>query len=255
MIVPVLLTLVTAVAVAATRTKLPKPPPDLPPPPNGGSGRLSPGTRVRVNVQEWIGSLRAPPVSLAVVPMNVTHVLVEVVQPQPASASFSGNIVGYWNEAGALVMLPVPAFVPAVPLGAVESIEIGGPSPAPPLPLNAGPIAAPPPDLPIVARPDAPTMRLAPSRAYRGRLDLPPGSRLDLERLAARLLAQAGLAPETIRVLSSPGEAAPHVPPFALANPGQGTRWFHARYLGRDPIDVPRPRELVVMWQVRGPLM
>jgi hypothetical protein len=259
MIVPILFTLftVTAVAVAASRSKDPKPSNGpAPPPPNGGSGRLSPGTRVRVSVQEWVGSLGGvPPVALVAVPLNAAHALVEVVAPQPQTRSFSGNIIGYWNEAGALVTLP-PAFVPMIPLDAVESIEVGGSTPIPPsLPLNAGPIAPPPPGLPLVARPDSPTMRLLPSHAYRGRLDLPPGTRLDLEALAARLLAEAGLAPETIRVLSSPGEAAPHIAPFALANPGQGTRWFHARYLGRDPIDVPKPRELVAMWQVRGGLV
>ena len=129
---------------------------------------------------------------------------------------------------------PIPPTSPLVPL--------------PTLP-TAGTIDAPPPDFPIVATAASPTVHLTNSRAYRGRLELQADAPPELTR---RIVFSMGFDPDTIQVFSTPTEAASHVPTFALANAGLGTRWFHARFLEATR-DIPRPRELVALWLVAGP--
>lgn len=123
------------------------------------------------------------------------------------------------------------------------------PTPTTGLPAVAGPLGTPPANFPLVTSPTSPTIHLANSKAYRGRLELAPNA-TPSDVLA--LLTQLGLEPSTAQVYSTPTQAAPNIPAFALQNAGQGTRWFHARYLAPGAIDVPRPPQLVAMWIATG---
>lgn len=113
------------------------------------------------------------------------------------------------------------------------------------LPLSPGPLGAP-----TVALVDGDPVTLTNSRAYRGRLEtLPSSSREEI----TEALQALGFEPGTVRVYMTPAEAAAVTPPFALQNPGQGTRWFYGRYLGPTR-EVRRPQGLVAMWITRGPM-
>ena len=137
----------------------------------------------------------------------------------------------------------------ALPRPPVPSRPLPTPMPSGPLPIAAGPLGAPPAGFPIIATAASPTVHLANSRAYRGRFDFDRAVTPDQVR---GLLQQLGFDVESMQIFSSPEEAAPHIAAFALANPGQNTRWFHARFLEPGTRDVPRPRELVAIWTVIG---
>jgi hypothetical protein len=127
--------------------------------------------------------------------------------------------------------------------------------PAAPLPTSAGTIGALPAGLPGPAANggpavvSTPTLHLINSRAYRGRVELPAGTTSKDPGPVLGLLQSIGFDPGAVQVFASPEETAGNIPDFALQNPGQGTRWFHARYLGATK-DVPRPPSLVAMWIV-----
>lgn len=139
---------------------------------------------------------------------------------------------------------------PPVPL---EPVRV--PIVVPPLQGTAGPIGEPPPGFPLVTplptRQYPPTIELLNSRAYRGRLELAPDASSDLVRA---IVASMGFEPDSIQIFSTPEEAAPHIAPFALQNPGPGTRWFHARFL-QSSQSVGWPDQLVALWTVaRAPM-
>ena len=142
-------------------------------------------------------------------------------------------------QSDAALPRPQTAPVPTRPL----------PVPSGPLPAGAGPLGTPPAGFPIIATAASPTVHLTNSRAYRGRFDFERATTPDQVR---GLLQQLGFDVESVQIFSSPEEAAPHIAGFALTNPGQNTRWFHARFLEPGTRDVPRPRELVAIWTVVG---
>lgn len=130
-----------------------------------------------------------------------------------------------------------------------------GPAPTPvivpggALPPSAGPLPPPPPGLSVI---QTDPMLLTPAAWYHGRLELAPtATATDV----ANILSRLGLT--DLRVFSTPQEAATDIfQPFALANPGQGTRWFRARLpftTDSRPVNVPRPRELVLIWHAAPP--
>jgi hypothetical protein len=50
--------------------------------------------------------------------------------------------------------------------------------------------------------------------------------------------------PPTVQVYMNPSAAAPHLPGYALASPGRGTRWFYGRWVGGTS---PRPSAMVLL--------
>lgn len=88
------------------------------------------------------------------------------------------------------------------------------------------------------------------NRWYRGRIEtLPAGgafaSALTREQIQAKL---ASLGFDHVLVDMDPNEAMVDIPvPFALANPGKGTRWFWARW-SQPTTKLSRPQGMVLFW-------
>lgn len=137
--------------------------------------------------------------------------------------------------------------------------------PAGTLPDLPGVIPAAPTDIAMVTLDQSPTMRLTPGAWYHGRLEtthqtrelrsIEPSSNAEEIQRALNALGFGN-----IFVFMTPQEAATDIfQPFALANPGKGTRWFRARlpafHMDGNPVspDVVKPPGLVLLWRAAAP--
>ena len=124
------------------------------------------------------------------------------------------------------------------------------PAPGGVLPALPGAPGVPPAGSTVV--PVTPALPLRQGGYYAGRLEsvLSSGAPSGLGSDIAGALASLGFS--DVQVWSSPAEASGHVPDYALANPGAGTRWFKARW-GKASGSIPRPAALVMVWATLPP--
>lgn len=140
------------------------------------------------------------------------------------------------------------------------------------LPDQPGMMPAPPADIAVAA---GPTLQLTPGSWYHGRIETSNPETPFLPRVPQPLDPVTWTTPReklqqdlevlgfgNVSVFMTPQEAAIDIfQPFALANPGKGTRWFRARLpaflqTGFPPNpNIPRPPALVVIWRAAPPLM
>lgn len=104
------------------------------------------------------------------------------------------------------------------------------------LPDKAGPPGVPPPNSTVQT---GPTLHVGLNRWYAGRFEEPIPAFLDQGAW-------------TVSEFGTPEEAAPHMPPWAMANPGKDTRWFVATWTASKAV-LTRPPGLVLFWDTMRP--
>lgn len=116
----------------------------------------------------------------------------------------------------------------------------------PTLPATGGPVDPWPNNLLVLT---GPTLNLRGGGWYKGRIEVAPGaSNAEIQTLLGSIgLVQA----EVFR--NADAASAVLQQPFALARPGQGTKWFRARVSALDSGTRPRPSWLVTIWQASPP--
>lgn len=152
-----------------------------------------------------------------------------------------------------LVQTPKPSEEHITPM--IPTREPPTPVIVPPgtLPDQPGAMPTPPADIAVV---QGPVLQLTPGSWYHGRIE----TMNDAREKVQQDLQTLGFG--NISVFQTPQEAATDIfQPFALANPGRGTRWFRARFPAFLPDgnatnpNVPRLPGLVVIWRAAPPRM
>lgn len=106
------------------------------------------------------------------------------------------------------------------------------------LPDEAGEPGTPPPGSTVMP---GPTANLGAGHWYAGRIEDDALRPDDLTRMGFH----------DVRWFATPDEAAPHVPDYALDNPGKLTRWFLAQAVGKTTFTF--PPGLVLFWSTLAP--